>query len=45
MSLGLLDSLMSTFGPFVLPVLLFVGGLVGYLVLLKLSQARNANDG
>jgi hypothetical protein len=44
MSLGPLDSLLSTFGPFVLPVLLFVGGLIGYLVLLKLSQARDAES-
>ena len=43
MSLGPLDALLSTFGPFVLPVLLFVGGLICYLVLLKLSQARNAD--
>ena len=42
MSLGPLDSLLNTFGPFVLPVLLFVGGLVGYLVLLKLSRTFNA---
>jgi hypothetical protein len=43
MSLGPLDSLLNTFGPFVLPVLLFVGGLVGYLVLLKLSRTFNAD--
>ena len=43
MSLGPLDTLLSAFGPFVLLVLLFVGGLIGYLVLLKLSQARNAD--
>ncbi len=40
MALGPLDSLIETFGPFVLPVLLFVGGLIGYLLLLKLSQVR-----
>jgi hypothetical protein len=43
MLLGPIDAVLSTFGPFVLPVLLFVGGLIGYLVLLKLSAVRNAD--
>jgi len=33
MGLAPLDDLVAAFGPFVLPVLLFVGGLVGYAVL------------
>lgn len=43
MALGPLDSLIGTFGPFVLPVLLFLGGLIGYLVLLRLSQMRGSD--
>ena len=37
-----LDPLVATFGPFVLPVLLFAFGLVGYWLLAALG--RFAND-
>ncbi|MCL9817055.1 hypothetical protein [Natronocalculus amylovorans] len=36
--LGPIDALISVFGPFALPVLLFFVGLCGYLALLKLNQ-------
>lgn len=39
MAFGPLDALVSTFGPFILPVLLFAFGLVGYLVLVALGRA------
>lgn len=38
MQLGPLDMLLSVFGPFVIPVVLFVAGLIGYLLLLTLSR-------
>lgn len=38
MALWPLDPLVATFGPFVLPVLLFVLGLVGYLVLVAFGR-------
>lgn len=44
MALGPLDSLINAFGPFVLPVLLFLLGLIGYLVLLTLSRARGPDS-
>jgi hypothetical protein len=34
------DSLISTFGPFLIPVALFALGLVGYLFLLLLGRLR-----
>jgi hypothetical protein len=37
MGLGPLDGLVSVFGPFVLPALLFVVGLVGYALLYLLG--------
>ncbi|WP_185903195.1 hypothetical protein [Halonotius terrestris] len=43
MALGPLDTLINTFGPFVLPVLLFLLGLIGYLVLLTLSRAQDSD--
>ena len=39
MGVPLLDGLIGTFGPFVIPVLLFVIGLIGYLMLVVLSRA------
>jgi hypothetical protein len=36
-----LDGLLGLFGPFVIPVVLFVGGVIGYLLLVVLSRARN----
>jgi hypothetical protein len=39
MALGPIDVLVGVFGPFALPVLLFVLGLVGYLLLVALSRA------
>lgn len=42
--LGPVDSLVDVFGPFVLPVLLFAAGFVGYLVLVALGRARDAGD-
>ncbi|XVH31105.1 hypothetical protein ACNS7O_12025 [Haloferacaceae archaeon DSL9] len=38
MDLGPLDLLISIFGPFVIPVLLFAAGCVGYLALLWLGR-------
>ncbi len=38
MGLPLVDELVRVLGPFVLPVLLFALGLVGYLVLVGLSR-------
>lgn len=35
-----LGGLLEVFGPFVIPVALFAGGLIGYLVLVVLSRAR-----
>lgn len=40
MSLAAIDGLLELFGPFVIPVVLFVGGMFGYLLLLVLSRAR-----
>ncbi|WP_255518434.1 MULTISPECIES: hypothetical protein [Haloferax] len=40
LQLGPLDTLIQTFGPFIIPVLLFAAGLVGYLVLVALGQGR-----
>jgi hypothetical protein len=37
--LGPIDPLVETFGPFVFPVLLFVGGLIGYALLVALGRA------
>ncbi|WP_277555331.1 hypothetical protein [Halobaculum limi] len=38
MQLGPIDALVSVFGPFVFPVLLFAAGVVGYLALLTLNR-------
>jgi hypothetical protein len=38
MGIGPLDALVRTIGPFALPVLLFVLGLIGYLVLVSLNR-------
>ena len=38
MALWPLDPLVATFGPFILPVLLFALGLVGYLALVALGR-------
>lgn len=38
MGLGPVDALVETFGPFILPVLVFTVGLVGYLGLLLLNR-------
>ena len=38
MALWPLDALVSAFGPFVLPVLLFAFGLVGYLLFVALGR-------
>ncbi len=35
----ILDGVLAVFGPFVIPVALFVGGLIGYLVLVAISRA------
>ena len=36
--LGPVDALVSVFGPFVIPAILFALGVVGYLVLLALGR-------
>lgn len=33
------EYLISVFGPFVIPVLLFVAGFIGYLVIMSLQRA------
>ncbi|MFB6177971.1 MAG: hypothetical protein ABEI99_12700 [Halobaculum sp.] len=38
MGIGPLDALVRLIGPFALPVLLFVLGLIGYLVLVGLNR-------
>lgn len=43
--LGPIDPLVETFGPFVFPVLLFVGGLIGYALLVALGRAGLIDDG
>ncbi|KTG10290.1 hypothetical protein AUR64_11980 [Haloprofundus marisrubri] len=43
LQLGPIETLVSTFGPFVIPVLIFVVGLVGYLVLVALGRAGLVN--
>ncbi|QCJ48120.1 hypothetical protein [Haloprofundus sp. MHR1] len=39
LQLGPVDALISTFGPFVVPVLIFAVGTVGYLILVALGRA------
>lgn len=39
LQLGPLTDLIDVFGPFIIPVALFVCGLLGYLVLVVLSRA------
>jgi hypothetical protein len=39
LGLGPIDALIDVFGPFVIPVLFFVAGIVGYLVLVALGRA------
>lgn len=36
---GIIETVISLFGPFVIPVLVFAAGLVGYLVLVYLGRA------
>jgi len=43
MAPGPLSTLFNAFGPFVIPVALFVGGLIGYLVLRWLFQYLDLN--
>ncbi|WP_191965871.1 MULTISPECIES: hypothetical protein [Haloferax] len=44
LQLGPLDTLIQTFGPFVIPVVLFALGLVGYLLLLVLGRTGRGSD-
>ena len=39
LQLGPLSDLIDAFGPFVIPVILFTCGLVGYLILVALGRA------
>ncbi|WP_224270793.1 hypothetical protein [Haloprofundus salinisoli] len=43
LQLGPIETLVSTFGPFVIPVLIFAVGIVGYLVLVTLGRAGLMN--
>ncbi|MFQ3476325.1 hypothetical protein HKK80_08695 [Halonotius sp. F2-221B] len=45
MVFGPLTTLLDLVGPFVIPVVLFVGGLIGYLVLRWLFQRRDSDTG
>lgn len=45
LQLGPLTDLIGVFGPFVIPVVLFACGLVGYLVLVALSRAGAFSGG
>ncbi|WP_396612941.1 hypothetical protein ACH9L7_06670 [Haloferax sp. S1W] len=38
LQLGPLDTLIGIFGPFAIPVLLFVAGAVGYLIIVALGS-------
>ncbi|WP_416839418.1 hypothetical protein [Haloferax sp. DFSO52] len=40
LQLGPLDGLIQTFGPFVIPALLFAVGFAGYLVIVALGKLR-----
>jgi len=43
MALGPLTTLINLVGPFVIPVVLFIGGLIGYLVLRWLFQRLDSD--
>jgi len=43
MAFGPLTTLINLVGPFVIPVVLFGGGLIGYLVLRWLFQRRDSD--
>lgn len=43
LQLGPLSDLIGVFGPFIIPVLLFACGFVGYLILLALGRAGLGN--
>lgn len=43
LQLGPLSDLINVFGPFVIPVFLFVCGFVGYLILVALGRAGLGN--
>ena len=43
LQLGPLDALIQTFGPFVIPVILFALGVVGYLVVVALGKVRQGD--
>ncbi|WP_224450226.1 hypothetical protein [Haloprofundus salilacus] len=45
LQLGPVEALISTFGPFVIPVLMFVVGMIGYLILVALGRAGLVNGG
>lgn len=44
LQLGPLDTLIQTFGPFVIPVLLFALGVVGYLVVVAIGRGKNSGE-
>jgi hypothetical protein len=42
---GILDAIYATFGPFLVPAVIFVVGLVGYALLLLLTRAGVLDGG
>ena len=42
--MGLLESLVGTFGPFLIPVVVFTVGAVGYAVLFALNRVRGRDQ-
>ncbi|EMA03192.1 MULTISPECIES: hypothetical protein [Haloferax] len=44
LQLGPIDGLIEVFGPFAIPILLFVAGFVGYLVLVALGRTGWGGD-
>jgi hypothetical protein len=42
--MGILDTLVGTFGPFLIPVVVFAVGAVGYGLLFALNRARGTDE-
>ena len=42
--MGILDTLVGTFGPFLIPVVVFTVGALGYAVLFTLNRVRGTDQ-
>ena len=42
--MGILETLVATFGPFLIPVVVFTVGALGYAVLFALNRARGTDQ-